>query len=631
MSTYYINNQYIHRKWEFNNNKLYTISIKDVVNNLEYVKEPILDNDFSYEGLTHETFRGYKNNPYIFQLEKVEKKKFNSNIYTAGGEKLIFTLYDEYHGLKIDYIAILYKDAPAIKTYLEIEAFNMPEWYFFDKRFNVIDTYPVDISEYKIISYEFFTRTDHTNYLIKKRENVIGFDKGNIIFANNNKSGLFFLKESPVYNDCRPECHGQFFISKKFINTIGTGIMPHEFKQEKMKTYSSVIGVYSDSKNRHIALKKYQEKTSHLKPMILVNPWGSRKWMEHINEKFVIEEITKASTIGAEYYQLDDGWNEGNGLIHVGYSKKMDKEFWDIKKGIFPNKFSEIKEVANKNNIELALWIGLDCNCMYRNYKEQADIIYNMYINYDIKVFKIDIMKLRSYESEENIEKLFKLLREKSKGEIIFNLDVTADKRSGYFMFNEYGVIFLENRYEDIVNKKSNSYAPYLTLKNQWDLANFVPLQNLQIEFLNINSSGYEKDYLIAVTLFSNPLCWFESSTLDNEAINIFKNIIEIYKIHRDKIQKGYILSIGNRPNNESHTGFISYNTDEKYAYLLLFREDTKISKYMYRIDLLNDKIITKTEYIINKTNSIINIVNNNLTVQSKQSKSYILAKIEWE
>jgi len=626
MKEFNLKNKYISRKWNFCDNKLYTVSIKDELRNIEYITKPIKNNDFSYEGLTHETFPGYRNNPYKFEIDKAVQEKFSNNMYSEGGEKLIISLVDEYHGLNIDYIAILYNDSKAIKTYLEIDAFNMPEWYFFEKRYNVIDTYPINLSNYKINSFEFFTRTDYTNYLIEKKDNAIGFDKGNIIFAENNKKGIFFLKESPVYSDCRPESYGQFFIGDDFVSTLGTGIMPHEFKQQKMKTYGSVIGLYENSyDNRYIALKDYQKKASHYYPMILVNPWGDRKWMEHINEQFVIGEIKATAKLGGEYYQLDDGWYEGFGLIHIGYSKKMDKEFWNIKEDIFPNKFNKIVQVAKENNVRLALWIGLDCNSMYRNYLEQADIIYNMYKTYNIKVFKIDIMKLRSYESEENIEKLFKLLREKSDGEIIFNLDVTADRRSGYFMFNEYGVIFLENRYE-----KKDNYKPYLTLKNQWDLANFVPLQNLQIEFLNTRQCKYDKEYIIGITLFANPLCWFEPSNLSKQTMNIFSSILDTYKLHRDNIQRGDILAIGDRPNDKSYTGFISYNKEEKNAYLLLFREDNKQKTYTYNIDLLKEKKIKNIEYIINNKQGQIKLSEEKVILNIKE-KSFMLVKVIWE
>lgn len=47
-------------------------------------------------------------------------------------------------------------------------------------------------------------------------------------------------------------------------------------------------------------------------------------------------------------------------------------------------------------------------------------------------------------------------------------------------MFNEYGNVFLENRYTDWQN-----YYPYWTLRNLWMLSKYVPAERLQIEFLN--------------------------------------------------------------------------------------------------------------------------------------------------
>ena len=57
---------------------------------------------------------------------------------------------------------------------------------------------------------------------------------------------------------------------------------------------------------------------------------------------------------------------------------------------------------------------------------------------------------------------------------------MTAGRRWGYHYGNEYGNIFLENRYTDWGN-----YHPHWTLRNLWMLARTVPPQNLQIEFLN--------------------------------------------------------------------------------------------------------------------------------------------------
>ena len=53
-------------------------------------------------------------------------------------------------------------------------------------------------------------------------------------------------------------------------------------------------------------------------------------------------------------------------------------------------------------------------------------------------------------------------------GQAVFNLDVTAGRRWGYHYGNEYGNIFLENRYTDWGN-----YHPHWTLRNLWMLSRY--------------------------------------------------------------------------------------------------------------------------------------------------------------
>ena len=89
-------------------------------------------------------------------------------------------------------------------------------------------------------------------------------------------------------------------------------------------------------------------------------------------------------------------------------------------------------------------------------------------------------------------------------------------RRGGYHYFNEYGNLFLENRYTDWQN-----YYPYTTLRNLWMLSKYVPAAKIQIEFLTnggmlTNTRGYvwtcyySFDYLFAITMAAQPLAWFE-------------------------------------------------------------------------------------------------------------------------
>ncbi len=167
--------------------------------------------------------------------------------------------------------------------------------------------------------------------------------------------------------------------------------------------------------------------------------------------------------------------------------------------------------------------------------------------------------------------------------EVVFNLDITAGRRYGFHYFNEYGNLFLENRYTDWGN-----YYPHWTLRNLWILSRYLPPQNLQVEFLNRwrNTDKYLSDdplspihipwdYCFAVTMMAQPLAWFEASHLPEEAFAI-KSVLEIYKRYQKNIHADKILPIGEEPSGGSWTGFQSIG--QGHGFVLIFREHTSRS-----------------------------------------------------
>ena len=159
----------------------------------------------------------------------------------------------------------------------------------------------------------------------------------------------------------------------------------------------------------------------------------------------------------------------------------------------------------------------------------------------------------------------------------VLNLDATAGRRGGYFFFNEYGNIFLENRYTDWGN-----YYPYWSLRNLWMLSRYVAPQSLQIEFLNKWRNGdkykgdrfapatYSFDYLFAITMAAQPLAWLEASNLPDEAFPTGE-VIKKYKVIQHDFHTGSVFPVGNEPSGKSWCGFQSIK--EKKGYFLVFRE----------------------------------------------------------
>ncbi len=183
--------------------------------------------------------------------------------------------------------------------------------------------------------------------------------------------------------------------------------------------------------------------------------------------------------------------------------------------------------------------------------------------------------------------------------EAVFDLDVTGGRRFGYHYFYEYGNLFLENRYTDFA-----SYYPYYTLRNLWMLSKYVPAQRLQIEFLNkwrntnkypagdvLVPDNYSFDYLFAITMFAQPLAWFETSNLPAEAFKT-AGLIKTYKQHWGKIHSGKIFPIGKEPDGFSWSGFQSVINDQS-GYILVFRDNNSNNNQPIKTYLLPGKNVS--------------------------------------
>ena len=191
-------------------------------------------------------------------------------------------------------------------------------------------------------------------------------------------------------------------------------------------------------------------------------------------------------------------------------------------------------------------------------------------------------MQIPTKTAEQNLRRLFDTVLEQTNYEVIFNLDATAGRRGGDHYMNEYGNIFLENRYTDWGN-----YYPYRTLRNLWMLSRYVPAEKMQIEFLNkwrnadkydaadpFAPARYSFDYLFAITLAAQPLAWMEASNLPEEAY-ITASLLKKYQPLQLRFHQGVILPIGEEPSGRSWTGFQS-TVSGTQGYLVVYREDNE-------------------------------------------------------
>ncbi len=459
----------------------------------------------------------------------------------------------------------------------------------------VIDRVSFGGNHWHARAVEFWDVTDWNNNLVTTRD-IISYRKnsyrGNLLFVQDgiDGSGLFFLKEAPC-SSVQLEYSGADFIADfGNFSVTGPGISTRDIVPDRWTDiYSCVLGVWTGSGLEALtALRKYQKNVRRHVPerdeMIMMNTWGDRSQDSKVNEAFCLEEIEKAARLGITHFQIDDGWQVGkspNSAVAKGSFKNIwdNPDYWKPDPEKYPRGLAPIVERAAQLGIEVGLWFNPSIQNDFEDWRKDADALIALYEEYGIRVFKIDGLNIPNKKAELNLRRFFDAVSEATDYQAVFNLDVTAGRRGGYHYFNEYGNIFLENRYTDWGN-----YYPYHTLRNLWMLSRYVPAEKFQIEFLNLwRNAGkypagdpfapgnYSFGYLFAISMAGQPLAWMEASNLPEEAYAL-SSLISDYRKVQNSFHEGVILPIGEEPSGRSWTGFQSIVSDRE-GYMLVFRE----------------------------------------------------------
>ncbi|MCH7411492.1 alpha-galactosidase [Belliella sp. DSM 111904] len=452
---------------------------------------------------------------------------------------------------------------------------------------------------------------------------------------------LWALKQSPI-SWSQPNYPGfDFIVSNNGVNISGIGVESLGLNEEKwIQGYSfarsiSKNGSYHEQRDwltYQMQLRKYDNKRD---AMILANTWGDRNKDGRMNETFILEELEMASQLGITHLQLDDGWQQGlskNSASKAGLKwDDWTTEDWQPHQERFPNGFNNIVQSAKEKNIQLCLWFNPSKTDAYKNWERDADILLSYYVDYGIKVFKIDGLALGDQASQVNVYSLFEKVMRETGAEVTFNLDVTAGKRVGYHYMQEFGNIFLENRYTDWGN-----YYPYRTMRNLWNLSAYIPSSRLQIEWLNVyrNANKYEEvdvhsplkvglDYAYASTWAAQPLAWMELTGLLH-GVSEVSNLSEVYSIAQKDWHHSVVLPLGSEPSGYAWSGFWMENKTKAYDHLLVYKEAS--DQEMYTFDLPNSYSNVKVEY---GTSSTTLIDKDKLNVEMEGKYQFALIRLE--
>ncbi|WAC39552.1 alpha-galactosidase [Pedobacter sp. SL55] len=595
--TLVVGNKLIERKFLWNNGNLITYSLTDKASQqtwLNRLKTP--DFQLTKDAASNGTYAS----------KEVKETAIPPNYLAVEVNVLLGTL-------TVKKVYRIYEDSPVIACDIYLKGSN--DLALDGKAINAVDRKNIEFAEdmksqqmsaildqikldgfhWQTKIVEFFDVTDWNNNLVQER-NIIPYRKtnyrGNLLVAHNNENnkGFFFLKEAPTSSVQLAYQGYDFTTDFGHFTMSGLGLTAKDIKNnEWTKAYSSVIGVYSGGELEQLsALRNYQKNVRKLLPqrdeMVMMNTWGDRSQDAKVNEKFSLLEVEKAAELGVSHFQIDDGWQIGkspNSAVAKGSFKNIwdNPDYWKPDPAKYPNGLHPIVKRGKDLGVEVCLWFNPSVQNDYADWQKDVNALVALYKEYGIRTFKIDGLAIPTKQSEINLRKLFDGVLEQTNNEVVFNLDATAGRRAGYYTFNEYGNIFLENRYTDWQN-----YYPYWTLRNLWQLSKYVPAEKLQIEFLNKwrNAEKYGNDifapnnhsfeYLFATTMAAQPLAWFEGTGLPGEALKV-KDLIKAYRKIQHDFHLGTILPIGDEPSGRSWTGFQSLNGNR--GYFIFYRENT--------------------------------------------------------
>jgi alpha-galactosidase len=336
--------------------------------------------------------------------------------------------------------------------------------------------------------------------------------------------------------------------------------------------------------------------------MFLSNTWGDRNRDARINEAFLLQEIDAGARLGVDVVQIDDGWQKGR---TANSAAAKGKGVWngtgprpgvlDARSATLPPRSRPGGRRRARQRHEVRPVVRPDSSGGVANWQRDAGRILELHRDNGIDYFKIDSVKATSVEAETNLHRFFDRVLRESGGRVVFDLDVTAEIRPGYFGAPRTGPIFVENRYTDF-----HRYWPHQTLRNLWMLSRVVDPLRLRIEVLNnarkaenypddpLAPAKWRPDTLFATTMMANPLGWFEVSNLPADYVAEVAPLVATWKRERARMHGGTILPIGGAPDGAAWTGLASVMPDRRGAHVLAFRELNAGAEWSCTIPLLD-------------------------------------------
>lgn len=463
----------------------------------------------------------------------------------------------------------------------------------------ITSKFSLDAQHLRLTQVIFQDQSDDYNELVQElhwqlhpSHKVISL-KGNLFVIEDlsTSAGRILMKQTPLPHARTMECSIDLLVTPK----KPTGFEFTVFEPIGAQVSTLAVIEYQDGLvGRTRALQQWQRAqrpscVGHTVPQFLSNTWGDRSRDNCVRHNFIESEIRAAQKLGVDIVQIDVGWQRGvtsnsaaakeKGGVWEGFYN-ADSGFWTVDTERFPNGLEPLIKQAAQAGVKIGLWFAPDSWDDFANWRKDADVLLNFHKTLGVEHFKIDGVNATTEESNQNLRRFLAAVMTESKGQIVLDFDITAQKRPGYFGMVDVGPLFVQNRYTDWHN-----YWPHQTLRTLWKLAWWVDPVRLRMEFLNHSRNAqlypndplaplhYSPDTLFATIMFSNPLGWFEMTNLPASYFEKIPPLVKTWKAHRENLFSGTIIPIGHEPDGFSYTGFLSLSSAGDNGYVLLFRE----------------------------------------------------------
>ncbi len=391
--------------------------------------------------------------------------------------------------------------------------------------------------------------------------------------------GLILVKESNKTVNKSGHQTGAFYCTKTGVEVTGWGLKPKEINNSFKRTWATWAILFSGAENEmELSLKQFDRvrypvhkgKDMH----ILIDTWGS-DWQNNNYEKIygrensaysVIEkEIKSAADLGIDIVRIDDGWQEG-------HTKSKGSWHPNTKMGYEAN-WEKVKQLSQQYQVRIGLWAAVDFITMEELIDNQNKL--------DVATWKFDFDQLEDHDSFATRNQMIREFIKKSNYATQTSwCPEYDDQRYGWYSpVREYGPMYFQNIQNNLPNHLV--YVPYITLRHHWMMAKYFNLNDLQLHWQNTSRTNpdysdaylHSQSYAAMSALVGAPSCFMLTQLLKPEERTELKQLISIYKKHRNEIFDCYIFPIGSEPNNASWTGFQISSPDKSFGYLMVFRE----------------------------------------------------------